>query len=212
MGRYKRKHVGFAIMVVLAVGVAAYAAVAYLWFPPGSFVHPDMQLTFQQHLLGIYTHVFASLVALAIGPLQFVRRLREQRPRLHRWVGRVYLVGVGLGGVSAAYMALFAQGGWVGKLGFSVLACLWLFTAFRGYEAIRRGAVEAHRRWMIRNYALTLSAVTIRLYLPLATVGIIPFEIGYAVITWLCWVPNLIIVEKWLLKRHRASAVPVSVG
>ena len=34
------------------------------------------------------------VVALALGPCQFLSRLRESRPRIHRWTGRLYLTAV----------------------------------------------------------------------------------------------------------------------
>ena len=57
-----------------------------------------------------------------------------------------------------------------------------------------------HRRWMIRSYALTAAAITLRLYLPLLSHLGIPFDMSYPVVAWLCWVPNLLFAE-WLCRR-----------
>ena len=51
---------------------------------------------------------------------------------------------------------------------------------------------------MVRSYALTLAAVTLRFYLPASLANGLPFEAVYAVIAWACWVPNLIVAE-WLV-------------
>lgn len=200
----------------LTFGVAAYALFAYAYFPLGSLVHPDMRINFNAHQLGIYTHIFASAIALLLGPLQFSQKLRNSRPHLHRWLGRIYLsVGVGLGGLAALYMSVFAFGGLAAKLGFAGLAVAWLWTGFCAYRAIRRGAVHAHRHWMIRNFSLTLAAVTLRIYLPSSMLASIPFEIAYPIIAWLCWVPNWLVAEYWYIDTWRASrarkAVPESV-
>jgi len=56
----------------------------------------------------------------------------------------------------------------------------------------------AHRAWMIRSFALTFAAVTLRLYLPLLLVVPVPFLTGYAAISFLCWVPNLMVAEAFL--------------
>ena len=48
---------------------------------------------------------------------------------------------------------------------------------------------------MIRSYALTLGAVTLRVYLPLFLMLGLPFEQAYPAVAWLAWVPNLIIAE-----------------
>ena len=191
------------ILYFLALGVAGYAAVAYSLFALGSLVHPQMQTVFQAHATGIYLHVFASIVALALGPFQFSERLRQARPALHRWSGRLYLsIGVLVGGLSGLYMAQFAFGGWLARSGFTLLALSWLFTGFMAYRAIRRRDIQNHRRWMLRNFALTFAAVTLRLYLGPAVAAGFQFEQAYPVIAWLCWVPNLLLVE-WLFNSTR---------
>ena len=172
-----------------------------------------VQASFLAHPAGIYSHVFASIAALTLGPFQFSRRLRARHPRFHRWSGRVYLgVGVLIGGVSGFYMARFAFGGFPARVGFSLLAICWLYSGFRAFIAIRRGAVDEHRKWMVRNFALTLAAVTIRLYLPAGSILGVPFEVTYPVSTWLCWVPNLVAAE-WILKHEPTlTAKPASVA
>ncbi len=191
-------------LYLLASGVAAYAVFAYAYLPLGSLVHPDMKVNFNAHKWGIYTHIFASAIALLLGPLQFSQNLRATRPYLHRWLGRVYLsVGVGLGGIAAFYMSIFAYGGLVAKLGFACLAVAWIWTGFFAYRAIRRGAIKEHRRWMVRNFSLTLAAVSLRIYLPSSMLASIPFEIAYPIIAWLCWVPNWLVAEYFFIgSRH----------
>ena len=72
---------------------------------------------------------------------------------------------------------------------------------------IRQGDRAAHRRWMIRSFALTLAAVTLRLYLPASLAAGLPFETAYPAIAWLCWVPNLIVAEVVVLRRRGAFAL-----
>ena len=62
----------------------------------------------------------------------------------------------------------------------------------------------AHRKWMIRSFALTFAAVTLRLYLPIAQLLPIEFDNAYRVISFLCWVPNLIVAEAYLRRKPRA--------
>ncbi len=62
---------------------------------------------------------------------------------------------------------------------------------------------ERPSKLTIRNYSLTFAAVTLRIWLPLFIVlfGIEQFELSYAVIAWLAWVPNLIIAELFIRQR-----------
>jgi uncharacterized membrane protein len=198
---------GFAALLILSLGVAAYAVAIYGVLPPGTLVHPDMRAAFEAHPVGIYAHVFGAAVALVLGPFQFWSRLRNRRLQLHRWLGRLYLgVGVLIGGVSGLFMATHAFGGPTARAGFASLALAWLYTGFRAYIAIRTRDTIAHRRWMLRNFALTFAAVTLRLYLPAAVTSGLAFEVAYPVIAWLCWVPNLLAAEL-LINRTRRPTV-----
>lgn len=106
---YRMKTFPFGLVAFLSLSVTAYAVITYALMPLGAVVHPDMRVNFEAHRIGIYAHISASAVALALGPLQFVSALRARRPSLHRFCGRLYLgVGVLLGGVAGLYMAFHA--------------------------------------------------------------------------------------------------------
>jgi uncharacterized membrane protein len=196
-------------MAFLSLGVALYAAGVYALLPIGAAVHPEMRAGFAAHPAGVYCHVFGALFALALGPFQFLGGLRARHPRLHRWMGRAYLLfGVFVGGLAGLYLSQFAHGGPVAQLGFGALALAWLYTGARAFDAIRRGEIAAHRRWMTRNYALAFAAVMLRLYLPAAVIAGADFAIAYAVIAWASWVPNLVFAE-WRL-RVSAPRPPAS--
>ena len=187
---------GRVLLWMLSLGVAGYAFVGYGAMPLGKLVHPDMRATFTAHPVAVYLHVFAAAVALLLGPFQFSTRLRQAAIRVHRWTGRVYLgAGVLVGGLSGLYLSWFAYGGPVARLGFASLAVGWLYTGARAYVAIRNRRIDEHRRWMVRNFALAFAAVMLRLYLPLSMIAGADFAVAYAVIAWLCWVPNLVVAE-----------------
>jgi len=187
---------GMAISLFLIFGVALYAVIGYMLMPMGALVHPDMSAGFISNAQAIYVHAFSASVAMALGPFQFSSRIRSKYPVVHIWTGRSYLlIGVLVGGVSGLYIAQFAFGGTTAVLGFSFLAVLWLYTGLRAYVAIRRRDFAEHQKWMIRNYALTLAAVTLRLYVPLSVMAGLEFAMAYSYIAWLCWVPNLAVAE-----------------
>lgn len=180
----------------LIFGVAAYGLYAYTFMPIGSVVHPDMRLAFAANSTAIKIHVFSAVLALLLGPLQFSAGIRRKHTSIHRWSGRLYLgVGVLVGGLAGLYIAQYAHGGVVSQLGFSLLAVLWLYTGWRAYLSVRAGAIAQHRIWMVRNFALTLAAVTLRLYVPASMLAGIEFAVAYQAIAWLCWVPNLLVAE-----------------
>jgi hypothetical protein len=104
-------------------------------------------------------------------------------------------VGVLVGGLAGLLMAFHAFGGIAARLGFACLALAWLYTGLRAYLAARAREFALHRRWMVRNFALSFAAVTLRLWLPASMVLGIPGELAYPVIAWLCWVPNLVVAQ-----------------
>ena len=83
----------------------------------------------------------------------------------------------------------------------------YITTAMAWTSAVRRDFV-AHERWMIRSFALTLAAVTLRLYLPIAPVLGYPFMPAYVAISWLCWVPNLIVAELLFVPKASLRTSP----
>jgi uncharacterized membrane protein len=160
--------------------------------------------------VAFYLHIGFAGVALVLGPFQFARRLRRRFPRVHRIMGRSYLVSVAIGGTAALVMAPFNTAGFVGFFGFGSLAVLWLITGWKAYRSIRAGDVEAHQAWMIRNFSLTYAAVTLRLWIgvliavQLSTFGGSFDDVWanvYAAVPFLAWIPNIVIAELMVRRR-----------
>ncbi|PXW81763.1 putative membrane protein DUF2306 [Ruegeria sp. P4] len=170
-----------------------------------SLVMPAMVHHLLAHSVVLYLHIGLAPVALALLPVQFSHRLRGRRPGLHRWGGRLYALCVLMSGLASLWLAYTTAEGVVAGFGFALLAVAWLATTAMAVIAALQRRFAQHRAWMIRSAALTLAAVTLRLYLPIGmiTAG---FEASYPVIAWICWVPNLLAAE-WLLLREARGAV-----
>lgn len=155
-------------------------------------------------LTAFYAHILGGGVALLVGWTQFLPRLRARRVALHRLFGKIYVAAILLFGATGGFVvALVANGGFPSALGFGSLAVLWFVSTLLAYRSILKKDIEQHKGWMIRSYALTFAAVTLRLWLPLFTAGFrLPFEQAYLAVAWFCWVPNLIVGE-YLVWRER---------
>ncbi len=197
------RRIGWGAMTFLSLGVGTYALV--LVATGFRFVPADVAANHFPTALGLRTHITASAVALITGPFQFLRPLRRRYPVAHHWIGRIYLTACLVGGVAAGLIALFSAGGLVAGFGFFVLAVAWLGTGALALTAVKRRDFRAHQRWMIRSFALTLAAVTLRIYLPLAMIAGLDYSIAYSVIAWLCWVPNLLVAQLFV-RRARGTA------
>lgn len=217
-----KKRLPWGIMAFLAIGVGIAAVAPYVTLNPANFNNATARFATETNIkfIGLFVHAFSGGIALLLGPFQFLNRLRNRRPKLHRWMGRVYLTGILFGGLSAFIIAPGMISGLVGEVGLMTLASLWLWTGLMAYINIRAGNVEIHRQWMIRNYALTFAAATLRLWLGILIGTQIPFlETKYAgnfdalfvevyrVVMWLCWVPNLIVAEWMVQRRYQRRSV-----
>lgn len=158
-------------------------------------------------LYAFFIHALLSMVVLFAGLTQFFAVFRLKYPRVHRWVGRVYCFNIVFIVAPAGFvMALYANGGLLGRAAFVTLAVLWWGTTWLGYRAARHKRFEQHRRWMIYSFALTLSAVTFRLCLMTMRqyVHMPPIEM-YGVASWLGFVPNLLVAYGFLRWGHKKT-------
>ena len=111
---------------------------------------------------------------------------------------------------SGFILALFANGGLPAKTGFVLQCVAWIYCTYMAYNQIRMGKYKSHVQWMIRSYAITLAAMSLRTegYLMHHFINTKPIE-TYITITWLSWVGNIFIAEaliafgldKFLLKQ-----------
>lgn len=185
------------IVLALSVGVGLYG-LSYLagHSPPPGVADNRAGLSI------LIVHASCAGAALLLGPWQFLAAIRTRWPRAHRWVGRSYVVLCLLGGVSGAVLAWNTAAGDVARWAFGLLALSWLGCTTLAYVAARRRDFVTHRAWMIRSFALTFAAVTLRLYIPIAMVAGLSMALAYPAIAWLCWVPNLAVAETWLRLRR----------
>jgi hypothetical protein len=201
------KNIYKSLIAVSAAFIGVYAFLVYGFLELGIAVHPIMKENFKAHPLGIYVHIFPSLLALILGPFQFNTTFRNHKIHIHRFIGKIYLLCVLIGGLSGLYMAQFSFGGMISHSGFGLLALLWLFTGYKAYTSIIRKQIHAHYNWMVINFALSFAAVTLRLGLGIGFASGIPFETFYPFLAWLCWIPNFLVALIWV-KQATASQAP----
>jgi uncharacterized membrane protein len=147
--------------------------------------------------------VFSSILIITSGLFQFSKTILNKYTRIHRISGTVYLFATLLiSGPAALIMSFYANGGYPAQASFVILSILWLGSTFLAYYFVRKKNYEAHGKWMVRSYALTLSAVSLRLYSYLFNVFYLtmnPVDL-YILLSWMSWIPNLLIAEI-LIKR-----------
>lgn len=185
-----------ALGTFLAVAVAAYG----IAFP---LLLPEIPDTFHQRYLSmslvlIGMHVIAGGVALLISPFQFM--IYRKNRTLHRYLGRVYFLAIIIGSIGGYYMAWHAFGGIISMLGLGTLSTLWWSVTLMAVIHARNGDIVAHRRWMIRSFALTYAAVTLRLMNPVLSV-VFDEVMQFRIVYWISWLTNLALAQCWISWR-----------
>ena len=185
------------LMTLLSLVVAL---TAYRYLPKAGPLAPNVVANlFARPFLDV--HVAGAATALLVGSFQFLGGLRARRPGLHRALGRIYVAGCLAGGVGGLVLAFGSTAGPIATAGFGLLAVAWMVTTAQAWRLAMARRIAEHRTWMIRSFALTFAAVTLRLYLPLAAMSGAHFFDAYRAISFLCWVPNLVLAEAWLAAR-----------
>jgi uncharacterized membrane protein len=190
----RARRIGRGLVYALAILVALFS---YRYVFNLGLIPPNIAAN-RYRTMWLVTHAGFAATALLIGAVQFSNVLRERKPALHRRLGRAYVVSCLVGAATGLVLALGSSAGPIASLGFGSLAFVWLLANVLGWQRARARLFAAHRRWMIRSWALTLSAVTLRLYMPIPEFFGLPELPAYEVISFLCWVPNLIVAELML--------------
>lgn len=144
-----------------------------------------------------FSHVYSSIIVIILGLSQFSRTIRNQFSIIHKLNGKAYiLLTLLIASPSGLIMAFHANGGLVSQISFSVLSVLWFLFTLKAYLYIKKEDYRKHRNFMIRSYALTLSAISLRLF---KYVIVFFFELPpmdtYKIVAILGWTTNLGIAE-----------------
>lgn len=130
----------------------------------GDVLAPELQpgSTTWNRLVWYLAHAVIAAPILLIAPLQFTPGLRQARPAVHRWLGRVFLAGCMIAGLTGVYLGstLYLPGS---RVPLSLLGILWFSFAAIAWQAARRRDYANHRRFAIRAFALGGAFVWVRL-------------------------------------------------
>ncbi|MGP4059583.1 DUF2306 domain-containing protein [Halobacillus sp. H74] len=151
----------------------------------------------------IRIHIILAIVALMTGPLGLSKRIRNKKPFLHRWNGRIYILAILSNMVPGYYVAIYANGGFLSVVGFWILNTLWLLTTVNGYLNIRRRKIAQHRKWMLRSFFLTYANLTIYIIVAIFHNGLhFDYGISYIVAVWSAFTINLVLAEFFIRKSN----------
>lgn len=177
----------------------------------GSFILKDAlpYFGFTEDILGrwwdykwsLIGHISGGLLAISIGPFQFWKAFRNKYLKTHRWLGRIYLIAILIGTISATHLAWTTalKIHWTWAFALQGLAIAWIITAAMAYVSVLRKRIQQHKDWMIRSYVVTFAFVTFRWLTELPMVQ----ELGSFVergptTIWVSWTIPLLITEVFI--------------
>ena len=115
-----------------------------------------LQVIADRHFL--IPHIICGFFALLTGPVQFSSRFRQRHLRIHRALGRLYVIAVFIGASTGIALAA----GRPGLPGTSMQAAAWVVCTTAACITARNRQVIQHRQWMARSYAVTFTFVSSR--------------------------------------------------
>ncbi|GAB4488026.1 MAG: hypothetical protein OHK0045_09290 [Raineya sp.] len=147
-----------------------------------------------------YVHIFSAPLVLLAGASQFSRTLMIEKAAWHRNIGKMYVAIILFFSAPAGLvMSFYANGNLVSKFSFSLLTTLWWILTYIAYRKALQKQWIPHANFMTRTYALTFSAITLRLYMFfIAKFNLLSTWTGteiYVMLSFMSWIPNLIVAE-----------------
>lgn len=183
-----------------------YNTLPYFSFSKEFLFIRERSLLFQSGVYNasFYTHIGAGAFCIAASLLQFSSYILKKRKQIHIWSGRVYVfVVLFLGAPTGLYMSFFAKGSFYERALFMFIALFWAFTTYKGLTTILSKNVLAHKHWMIRSYAMALTAVTFRIYhLAFYMLGWDHLE-NYEISLWISVIGNMLAAEYFIFRRSK---------
>lgn len=161
-------------------------------------------LAIPNYLFFFYLHVYTAIFCLLAGFTQFNAFILKHFKKTHTYTGRLYVLVVLVAAApSGFFIGCYANGGFYAKCAFLLLATLWFFYTLKALIEIKNGRVVSHKKFMLRSFALTASALTLRLWKVILVYLFQPAPMDvYQIVAWLGWVPNILIIEFYLYKTQ----------
>lgn len=156
-----------------------------------------------EYLYFFYAHVYTGIFVLLSG-FSAILRKDFRLKNFHKNAGKIYIFLILLIAAPAGiYMGIFANGGTLSRISFVILGCLWWISTFKAYQLAKQKRFQEHKQWMWRSFALTLSAITLRMWKVIIVYLFHPNPMDvYQIIAWLGWVPNLLLIEYLITKKQ----------
>jgi hypothetical protein len=188
---------GFSLLLI-------YNTLPYFSFDKSLPFIEERSLLFQNHFYNtcFYIHIAAGALCIGTALIQFSRYMLKKSKAIHRFSGKIYVfVVLFLGAPTGLYMSFFAKGSFWERSLFMFMAAWWFVTTLYGLTTIHKKNVLAHKIWMMRSYAMAMTAVTFRVYHIIFYLLDWNHLENYEVSLWISVIGNMLFAE-WIIYRN----------
>ena len=153
----------------------------------------------------LYAHILSAPVCLFLGIFLITEHSIFQSIKVHRIAGYIYALTLFLLAAPSGFvLAIYAEGGILGKLAFILLSVLWIVFTLKAIYSIRHHRLSVHKHFMSLSYALTISAILLRILLFASNYWFPDYSKSrYALIAWLSLLLPIGSVELYRLIRKK---------
>lgn len=222
-GRPRRRGRAFGIVLAM-LAVVIVAVLVPVWVKYGTLNPSTGRLSPIAHpwyFPVLMVHIASATLALTTCVLQVWPWLRRRHPRVHRYVGRVYVfAGVYPAGFTVLVLVAFWPTSTLTSFNQVLVGLLWLCVTTYGLVLARQGRTADHRRMMLRSFAVTTSVLVNEVVFPpiyvlfkaqlhtqLAGSQFVLLQMSNATDNWLGFTLAFIAVEWWLEREQLRRSV-----
>ncbi|MBL0152261.1 MAG: DUF2306 domain-containing protein [Chitinophagaceae bacterium] len=190
---------GFSLLLI-------YNTMPYFSFSKDFDFIRERSFLFQSNLYNAFFYIHITAGALCIGTalIQFSRYLLKKSKAIHRISGKIYVaVVLFLGAPTGLYMAFFAKGSFWERSLFMFMAIWWFITTLNGLSTIHKKNIIGHKVWMMRSYAMAMTAVTFRVYYIMLYLLDWQLLENYQFSLWVSVIGNMLIAEFLIYRKSK---------
>jgi len=167
-------------------------------------IKQDEVTEIKPYLTIFYIHVYSAIFVLLFGVFQFNSYVLKKYKNIHKIFGKLYFyILILFAAPSGIFIGYYANGGISSQISFILLGILWLYFTIKAIIFIKSKNIIQHKNYMMRSYALTVSAITLRFWKVIIVFLFQPQPMDvYQIVAWLGWLPNLFFVE-YLIRKKR---------
>ena len=202
------------LVAISAISIGLYPAIYFIIDRKFGLLQSKSEILLNDFFwnTGFYTHIILGGLALLIGRIQFNEKIRKTKLFLHRQIGKLYIIFSLLSATAAIYISLYSTGGIISTIGFMSLGIIWFYSTISAYIHIKNKRIESHQKMIIYSYAVCFAAVTLRIWLPILTSLFDDFIIGYRIVAYMCWLPNLVVAYFIVKRMNRNKTATIKIS